>query len=270
MPEYPEIRNLAQQMDTDLRGRRISALEVANPKCLNLPEEEFRALVVGKGIEGAAWRGKWCLLQLDGGDRLALNLNMGGNVVLYGPGEGPREKWRVVLRFEDGCCLSIGFWFLGYLHWIGAGQAHALTDKLGADPLAEDFTFERFRGLASGRKLPIKTLLLKQETIAGIGNFYIQDILFAARVHPLRQANTLDDAELQRLYEAILERLREALELGGAFYENDLHDQPGRFKALRIGYRAGQPCPECGTTIIKIKTGSTSGFICPNCQPLQP
>ncbi len=270
MPEYPEIRNLAQQMDGALRGKRITGVEVANEKCLNLSVENFSARVVGRTIEGAHWQGKWCFLRLGQGDRLALNLNMGGNVVLYPPGQGPREKWRVVLRFADGDSLSVGFWFLGYLHWIGAGEPHPMTDKLGADPLADDFTFERFQGLLAGRKLPIKGLLLKQEHIAGIGNYYIQDILFQARLHPMRAALSLTVEEQQRLYDAIRDRFALALAQGGAWYENDLYDEPGRFREMLIGYKEGQPCPQCHTPIQKIKTGSTSGFVCPVCQPLQP
>ena len=186
MPEYPEIRHLAQQMNDALTGKTLCGADIANEKCLNLPADRFLQAIVGRSVTGAHWRGKWVMMPLDDGSRLALNLNMGGNVVLYAPGEGPREKWRVVLKFTDGCTLSIGFWFLGYLHHIGAGEAHAFTDGLGADPLAEDFTFERFDALLGIRKLPIKTLLLRQDVIAGIGNYYIQDLLFQARVHPMR------------------------------------------------------------------------------------
>lgn len=267
MPEYPEIRSLAAQMDKALAGKVLTGAEIANEKCLNLPPEEFLRRIEGRAILGANSRGKWAFLPLDDGSRLALNLNMGGNVVLYGPGDGPREKWRVVLRFSDGCSLSIGFWFLGYLHHIGMSEPHPMTDGLGADPLAEDFTFEGFDRLLGQRKLPIKTYLLKQDGIAGIGNYYIQDMLFLARVHPMRPIASLDAGERQRIYDTMRGYLQKALDLGGAWYENGLDDQPGRFKEMLIGYKEGQPCPECGTAIKKIKTGSTSGFVCEVCQP---
>lgn len=143
-----------------------------------------------------------------------------------------------------------------------------MTDALGADPLAEDFTFERFGSLLGSRKTPIKTLLLKQDCIAGIGNYYIQDMLFLARVHPLKPVVLLDHDEKSRIYVAMRAYLQEALELGGAWYENGLDDKPGGFKQMLIGYREGKPCPVCGTAIRKIKTGSTGGFVCPTCQPL--
>ncbi len=268
MPEYPEIRHLAEQMHSALAGKTLSGVEVANPKCLNLPQEEFLRRIEGRTILGATSKGKWAFLKLDDGSRLALNLNMGGNVVLYGPGEGPREKWRVVLRFTDNCSLSIGFWFLGYLHLIGPGEPHPMTDGLGADPLSEEFTFEEFDRLLGRRKLPIKTFLLRQDVISGIGNFYIQDLLFLAKIHPLRPIESLTTEERIRIYETMRSYLQQALDLGGASYENGLYDEPGGFKEMLIGYKEGQPCPVCGTAIKKIKTGSTSGFVCERCQPL--
>lgn len=268
MPELPEIRHLARQMNAALAGRTIAGADIANPKCLNMDAEAFVRAIAGKAVESAASSGKWALVRLAGGDRLALNLNMGGNVVLYEPGLGPREKWRVNLQFTDGCSLSIGFWFLGYLHYIKQEQAHPMTDSLGADPLADDFTFEVFDSLLGARKLPVKTLLLRQDVIAGIGNYYIQDMLFLARVHPMKPVSTLGVEEKRRIYDAMRLYLNQALELGGAWYENGLDDTPGGFKEMLVGYREGKPCPVCGAEIKKIKTGSTSGFVCERCQSL--
>ena len=268
MPEYPEIRHLAEQMNASLAGKTFSGAEVLNEKCLNMPAGEFAKTITGRTVASVGWRGKWVLAGLDNEDRLALNLNMGGNVVLYGLADGPREKWRVVLRFTDGCSLSVGFWFLGYLHYLKHGEPHPMTDGLGADPLSEAFTFDRFNALLGSRKVPVKTLLLKQDGIAGIGNFYVQDMLFLARVHPLKQAVQLSGEERWRIYETMRSYLKKALDLGGASYENGLYDEPGGFREMLIGYKEGQPCPVCGTAIKKIKTGSTSGFVCEVCQPL--
>ncbi len=268
MPELPEIRHLACQMNGALSGKVFAGADILNPKCLNMGADEFVRALSGRAVVSATSLGKWVFLSLDGGSRLALNLNMGGNVVLYGPGLGPREKWRVNLKFTDGCSLSIGFWFLGYLHFIAPGQPHPMTDGLGADPLAPDFTFEAFDALLGRRKLTIKALLLRQDVIAGIGNYYIQDMLFLARVHPMKSVAALDAEERRRVYDAMRSYLQKALDLGGASYENDLYDQPGAYKEMLIGYKEGQPCPQCGSAIRKIKTGSTSGFICEGCQPL--
>ncbi len=104
--------------------------------------------------------------------------------------------------------------------------------------------------------------------MAGIGNAYIHDILFLAKLHPLRLINTLSEEDLHRLYKGVHDGLEPALAKKGAFYEVDLFGNKGNFQMedILVGYREGQPCPVCGTSIIKIKTGGTSSFICPACQ----
>ena len=144
-----------------------------------------------------------------------------------------------------------------------------MTAKLG--PNALDVTADNLRTLFKGRRGRIKSFLLDQSKIAGIGNFYVHDILFMARLHPLRTINTLSDAEIDALADAIHDGLQPSLDKGGAFYEIDLYGQNGTFTMddVVIGYKEDQPCPVCGTPIEKIKTGSTSSFICPQCQPLE-
>jgi formamidopyrimidine-DNA glycosylase len=114
----------------------------------------------------------------------------------------------------------------------------------------------------------LKALLLDQSRIAGIGNAYVHDILFRAKLHPLRPIPSLSRAEIERLHDAIQTEMQRSIQVGGAFYEIGLRGEPGGFMAsdLLIGYREGKPCPECGTPVEKIKTGSTSSFICPKCQ----
>jgi formamidopyrimidine-DNA glycosylase len=126
------------------------------------------------------------------------------------------------------------------------------------------------RQIIAGRRTRIKSLLLDQSVIAGIGNFYAHDVLYRARLHPLRPANTLGDSEIEALWRGIRETLQVSINLGGAKFEQNLYGQGGRFDAVQllIGYKEGQPCPACGATIAKIQTGSTAGFICPSCQTL--
>lgn len=181
----------------------------------------------------------------------------------------PGNRQSAVL-FEDGSAFSQHFWWFGYVHAVKTAElaSHAMTAALGLDPLDDgEFTLDAFEKLLEEKKRSaIKTVLMDQKNIAGIGNVYIQDILFAARVHPLRTTGDLSPAERTALYDAILLQLRHALELGGLAYEKDLYGQPGRFKDFLVGYREGKPCPVCGTLIQKIRTGSTSSFICPTCQ----
>lgn len=266
MPELPEIAHLAAQINTHLPGKRIAAVDVIQPKCLNLPEQAFGTAVVGAVFQSAQPRGKWILSRLDRG-WLLLNLGMGGEVLLTQPDSLPKKR-RLVFHFTDGDCLSINFWWFGSVHFVSPDglQSHPQVGKLG--PGALELTPASLAERLRGQKGALKAFLLDQSRIAGIGNAYIHDILFLARLHPLRKINTLTPAEVTALAEGIQRGLRPSLEKGGAFYEQDLFGQKGGFTAedILIGYREGQPCPVCGASIQKIKTGSTASFICPVCQ----
>ncbi len=268
MPELPEITHLAGQIKTHLRGKTIAGVEVLQPKCLNIPAEQFTSAMTGAEILDASNRGKWILIETTRGWFL-LSLGMGGEVLLTNRAQLP-EKRRLILDFTDGTCLSINFWWFGYAHYAlpEALNQHETIGKLG--PNALDLSAADVQALLKGRRGNIKSFLLDQKNIAGIGNAYVHDILYLAHLHPLRKIESLSPSEINCLAEAIRAGLEPSLAKGGTFYELDLFGQKGGFLAedILIGYREGQPCPTCGTPIQKIKTGSTSSFICPSCQPL--
>jgi len=268
MPELPEITCRAREMKKELVGRTITAVEVNQPKCLNVPVETFVAGLVGAEVLDVTHHGKWLISETTRGYFL-LNLGMGGEVLLV-PREKLPEKWRVRLDFADGESLAIHFWWFGYAHYASPGKLgeHAMSAALG--PNALDLPLGAFRELLAGRRGRIKSFLLDQKRIAGIGNAYVHDILFRAKLHPLRGIPTLSDDEIAALRKAIRTEFQRSIRKGAAAYELDLYGKPGRFsgKDLLVGYREGKPCPTCGATIEKIKTGSTSSFICPTCQPL--
>ena len=266
MPELPEIANLARQLDQRLPGKKIGAIEVVQPKCLNLPVEDFRAALVGATLHSAAYHGKWIQVHSDRG-WLLLNLGMGGEILLVEAGHLP-EKRRLVFAFYDGSCLSVNFWWFGSAHYVPEGELeqHPQAGKLGPNAIEVDAA--RLKELLRGQRGTLKPFLLDQARIAGIGNSYIHDILFLARLHPLRKIPTLSESEIEALAGAIQQGLRPSLEQGGAFYEMDTYGNKGgfTFEQILVGYREGQPCPACGAPIQKIKTGGTSSFICPACQ----
>lgn len=269
MPELPEIANLAHQVKTHLAGKIISGIEVIQPKSLNIAVAEFTAALTGAEILDACYRGKWIVVETTRG-WLLVSLGMGGELLLT-TRSGLPEKRRLIFDFSDGSCLSVNFWWFGYAHYAApdALQAHPMVGKLG--PNALDLSIEDLRRLLAGKRGTIKSWLLDQSRIAGIGNAYIHDILFLAGVHPLRKIESLSDAEIESMAQGIRGGLLPSLEKGGAFYETDLFGNKGGFplEDIIIGYREGQPCPRCGTPIEKIKTGSTSSFLCPSCQPLK-
>lgn len=221
MPELPEILILAQQIDDALTGKTITGVEVAQPKILNLPVTEFERAITGAEVENADHHGKWIRVETTQG-WLLINLGMGGEMLLVTRDTLP-EKHRVLFNFDDESCLAINLWWFGYVHYAAADALaeHKMTAKLG--PNALDITADGLRKLLKGRRGQIKNYLLNQSEIAGIGNFYVHDILFEAKLHPQRKANTLTDADFDALHAAIQHRLRLSLEQHGAAYEAKLH-----------------------------------------------
>jgi formamidopyrimidine-DNA glycosylase len=271
MPELPEIYNLAVQMNKELSGKTIGDVVVRQEKCLNMTTGEFKAIIEGKKISTVTSKGKWVFVKLEPDAYFLLNLGMGGEALYHKKGESLQDKYRLAFTFDDGSRLSIGFWWFGYAHAVTSEglASHKMTSKLGISPLDDKaFTFKRFSDMLQGKKGNIKSFLMSQENVAGIGNVYIQDILFKARIHPDRKVPTITDSEKKALYEAIKVNLREAVALGGLAFEKDLYGNPGRITGdnFQAGYKGDKPCPVCGTYIVKIKTGSTASYVCPKCQ----
>ncbi len=267
MPELPEIAVLANQMKAELIGKTIRSIEVVQPKSLNVPLEEFVQALKGAEVRDVTYRGKWIFVETNTG-WLLLNLGMGGEILLVDRDNLPKKR-RLVFDFDDATALSVNFWWFGYAHWTDDLARHKMTARLG--PNALDLSASDLRGMFQGRRGRVKSFLMDQSKVAGIGNVYIQDILFRARLHPLRTVNTLSDAEIDALAEAIRESLQQSIDLGGSAWERDLYGKKGRFgeEQLLVGYREGKPCPACDTPIEKIRAGSTSSYICPQCQPLE-
>jgi len=267
--ELPELTILSSQMRKEIVGKRISEVKVANPKCLNMLFEQFRKTVVGKTIKSVESRGKWIFIEL-GSHLLLFNPGMGADVIYFKSDDKLPEKYQIRFTLDDETGFTIRVWWFCYLHLMPEKKLgeHKLTAKLGITPLDERFTFDYFKQLLSNKRGNIKSFLLDQKNIAGIGNVYVQDILFNAKLHPKRKIPSLTNKEIDALHKSIKSVINESVKLGGLAYEKDFYGNKGGYgaKQFKIAYKPGQPCPICQTTIQKIKTGTTSSFICPNCQ----
>jgi len=267
MPELPEIKSMALQLNSEIAGKEISRLYCSNEKCLNMSLADMQDHLYSRSITSVSSRGKWMSADLSDGARLLISLGMGGYLIFHGKGEDPRPGHRILLGFSDGTSVSVSFWWFGYFHCTGPGQTHPMVDSLGLEPLTEQFTLQAFKKLIRNSRSEIKLLLLNQKKICGIGNFYIQDLLWLAKIHPKENCSGLSEARIEELYTVITGYLGHAFGLRGASYELDIYGNPGGYGSPECGYREGEPCPRCGEKIIKIKTGSTSSFLCPGCQP---
>lgn len=270
MPELPEIASRAREMNTALPGRIITHVEIIQPKCLNLSPGDFNIAVSGATITNVTYHGKWIKVRADRG-WILINLGMGGELLLATRSSLP-EKYRLIFDFADQTCLAVNFWWFGYVYYaaLDAISEIGMLAKLG--PNIVDIPLDDFSAIvrAQSPRIRVKAFMLDQSKVAGVGNAYIHDILFLAGLHPMRQLATLSDPEITALHRAIMDGLLPSLNKGGAFYETNLFGEKGGFlmEDILIGYREGEPCPKCGTTIEKLRTGSTTSFICPTCQPL--
>ncbi len=273
MPELPEITVIARQMDKEITGKCIADIEAKQPKNLNISVSEFTKKAKGKTVNKVSSHGKWLFIKLDPAHYLLVNLGMGAELTYFMSNQKLPEKHQFKLVFSDQTGFTIHFWWFGYIHLVSERNLprHKLTAALGISPTDKEFTLDRFKKLLAARKTWVKSFLLDQKNIAGIGNVYVQDILFKAKLHPNRKISTLSEEEINRLHKAIVDVLNDSIRLGSAAFESDFYGQRGKFTAnnFLVGYRTGKPCPICGATIEKIRTGSTASYVCPKCQILE-
>ncbi|MDF2629519.1 MAG: mutM [Symbiobacteriaceae bacterium] len=269
MAELPELTILQQQMHDALSGRQIAEVELLQEKCLNVSVGEAVAALTGRRVTAVSRRGKWLCLHLDGDLLLLLNLGMGADLWHYGPGAERPAKYQVRIGLDDGSGFTCRFWWFGYIRLLTAAELPQFkeTAKLGPSPLA--VSVAEFAAIA--RRTPrstVKSLIMDQEKLSGIGNAYAHDVLWQAELHPQRKLGSLSDDDLAHYHKAVAEVMERAIALGAL--EADFYRAQGNLqdagRLFLIGYKEGQPCPRCGTAIVKIKTGSTAGFICPTCQ----
>jgi formamidopyrimidine-DNA glycosylase len=288
MPELPEVETVCRQLDPELRGVEIEALEVLDERwCRPVPPAEVEAVVAGTTIEGLGRRGKYLLLRLDGARTLVMHLRMTGNLVLVegesklDPSEGRRlyEGERSVSERHLRARFRLGngreLWFtdprrFGEAFLVEGDVALAARfAKLGVEPLSEEFTAQHLGEMAAGRSAPLKSFLLDQSRLAGVGNIYADEALFRARLHPLSPAGSMKAEHTQALRDAVVAALEVGIDGGGASID-DYRDGRGEKGAMQdeflVHTREGEPCPECGTPIVRIVVSGRSTYYCPSCQ----
>lgn len=270
MPELPEIYHIAGQMNSLLPGKTITKVEVKQEKCLNTDIKTFSEIITGVPIESINSRGKWLFIRFINNSYLLISLGMGGDLIFHAYGETYDGKYQFKFILDDGSFIHLYFSWFGYVHALNGDElnSHKMTENLGICPLSDAFTCDNFLTMLIGKRGGIKSYLMNQHNIAGIGNVYIQDILFKSRLHPNRKIETITMEEQKALYLAITQHLRYAAELGGLIYERDFLGQNGRYTYDLIGHKPGKSCPICQTPVKEIRTGGTRSYICEKCQPL--
>lgn len=271
MPELPEVETIRRDLLPLVRGRTIAEVWVSSnaPRLVQLiPPDEFCRQLTGRRIEDISRRGKYLLFNLDAGLLWAVHLRMTGLLLHASSGCPDSSYLRARFRLDDGAWLCfIDLRKFGTM-WLVDDES-IVTSKLGPEPLGDDFTVGYLRGLLARRSAPIKSTLLDQAAIAGIGNIYADEALFAARISPKRAADTLSRKTIERLHVGIRQVLEEALGDRGSSFRDYL-DASGRSGGhqlkVKVFRRTGEPCFECGSPIRRVKLGGRSTHFCPKCQ----
>ncbi len=275
MPELPEVETIKEDLRGLVVGSRIEGVEVLDPALVEQPSgEEFARRLEGVRIGGARRRAKHLIVELDTGDSLVFQLKIGGQLLLVPPVEEPRTSLMLVLHLDgDGRRLFLrdqtGF---SRARLLDSGELEARLANLGPEPFEEGFDVKYLRETLGSRRAQIKPLILDQKVVAGIGNIYADEILFDARLHPRRKANTLSDAEWEALYAAIRKNLAAGVEHRGTTVRlyRDVLGRPGEHQNyLRVFEKHGKPCPRaCGGEVVRESVGGRPTHYCPRCQRL--
>jgi formamidopyrimidine-DNA glycosylase len=277
MPELPEVETTARSLRQQLVGRRaIAASGVDWPRMLpNSTAEEISALLGEHAVVAVDRRGKYLLVEFEGGLTLGVHRKMSGNLLLVPKTTEAYPHTHFVLDFDDDQQLRlVDMRKFGrvYLFRTPAELAEFLGARLGPEPLGTELDARILAARLARRSVPIKTALLDQSVLAGVGNLYADEALWAARIHPLQPANSLSLPLIRRLVDAVRQVLEQAILQRGTSFSTylDSDGSEGSNQDFLHAYgREGQPCPRCGTPIARIRLGQRSAYYCPHDQKLR-
>jgi formamidopyrimidine-DNA glycosylase len=291
MPELPEVETTVRGLKKKVLGRTFIDVWTDFQKMIKKPKDfkDFKREIKGRKIEKVRRRGKNILIDISGNKTLLIHQKLTGHLLL-GRWEQKKGEWQA--RVPGPLAEDPMNRFLHLIFWLDNGQQLALSDlrkfakvelwdtenfkkskelkSLGPEPLDKSFTFEKFK-TALPKKGKIKQVLMDQAVIAGIGNIYSDEILWAAKIHPSKDTSRLSKNELKKIYQTMQKILKKAVEVQGESISDYrlISGEKGGFDPLRKVYRKeGQKCSRCGTIIKKIKLAGRSAHFCPKCQKL--
>lgn len=295
MPELPEVETVARDLQRWVAGATITDVEVRWERTITHPQpgERFAVELRGATIARVGRRAKSVLVHLADGRVMTVALRMTGALIVTPPGTPDDPYARVVFHLADGRQLRyrdvrkfgrIGLFVGGGLRRrapaLGARprlrerrapyRVGDVFARHGPEPLTRTFTVARFAERLAGRSARLKSLLLDQSFIAGVGNIYADEALWIARLNPLRAADTLTPDEVRRLHRAIRKVLRQGIQNRGASFSDYVgaDGEPGaNAERLAVYQRTGAPCLRCGRPVARIVIGQRSTHFCPRCQP---
>lgn len=276
MPELPEVETVRKGLAQLVVGKTIQQMEVLWPKIIESPEVPiFTAALKGQTIEAMDRRGKFLIFRLSDGDLIS-HLRMEGKYEYFQGEAAVTKHTHVIFHFTDGSQLQYrDVRKFGRMTLVGKnqGENYRGIQQLGPEPVLPDFDLKTFQvGLKKHHKA-IKPLLLDQKLVTGLGNIYVDEALWTAKIHPEQPADTLRPKEVKLLHQAIIDVLANAVAAGGTTIRTYLNalGEAGKFQlSLHVYGQTGKPCSRCGTPIVKIKVAQRGTHFCPHCQKLHP
>jgi formamidopyrimidine-DNA glycosylase len=289
MPELPEVETIVGDLKKNILGLTIQDIWYDWKKQFRLPKDprEFKKIVAGRKITGLRRRAKNILIDLSGSRLLLIHQKMTGHLLM---GKWKIDKNKPVSLLRGPLREKVND-YIHLIFYLSGGKELALSDLrkfakvmagprktienlpdlagLGSEPLDKNFGISKFRDLIHKERRPIKQVLMDQNVIAGIGNIYSDEILWKAKIFPLKKADKLSAARLGKIFRAMKTILRKAIRLRGTS-TSDFRDPAGREGrytfARKVYRREGKPCPRCQTAIKRVKIGGRSTHFCPSCQ----
>ena len=272
MPELPEVETIRRDLEPLVAGRRITGVEV-DPATIHLlagaPIETLRANLVGRTVTAIGRRGKYLMFSLDDGRVFVVHLRMTGRLV-WRPHDAPAEQFqRAVIELDNGYDLR---W--ADLRKFGTWRLHEsvaeVVGKLGPEPIDDSLTLKEFRARLANRAAPVKAVLLDQRRFAGLGNIYVDEALYEARIRPDTPAGKVSPAATKRLFASSRSVLERGIENRGASFKDYVDGQGekgSQHMHVQVFRRTGKPCYRCGSTIQRTVVGGRATHFCPRCQP---
>lgn len=272
MPELPEVETIARELNAQVAGRRIDDVRIFRADALGRQTRKaFRAALTGRTIRHCSRRGKFLIFRLEPKRFLVAHLRMTGKFALSPPLARPLLHHRLWFLLDDGKVLVYqDLRCFGTLEVVERLSASPALRKLGVDPLSRRFSPDWLGTALARSRAPLKHWLMDQSKIAGLGNIYASEILYAAGLAPQLPSQRLDAAGIERLFRVMRRILRKAIRKNGTTISDfrRVDEKMGEFQNfLKVYGKAGDPCPRCRTPIARIRQQQRSTFYCPTCQP---
>jgi len=268
MPELPEVETIKNELSPRVVGQSFTQVTIFDAELVcGGSAEEVRRGLIGQKVESLERRGKYLIFHLSNGRSLIMHLRMTG-VLLLNP-QGVDRYVRAVFHLSNGHRLVFSDRRRLGLIWL-VDDANTVVCKLGPEPLDESFTPGILGQRLSRHHIPVKAALLDQRIVAGIGNMYADEALFAARIHPLSKADSLSPGEVQTLHHCIRRVLQAAIGSKGASVDTYVRPEGELGTAhfdFKVAHKGGEPCPVCGCTIERVLVQNRGTCFCPGCQP---